>query len=207
MQVRQQPPRKNTFAGEARRAQIVEAAVATIAELGYTQASFARIAERAGLSSTRLISYHFAGRAELIQQVLARLHGEMGRYMYERMRAQPTASEALRTYIRALVGYIATHRPQMKALLEIFLNFQSEEGTRSYDARTDLAVLAPIEEILQWGQREGDFRAFDTRVMALTVQRAIDGLPFLLETDPGRDLDAYAEELVTLFDLATRGPE
>lgn len=33
-----------------------------IAELGYAQASFARIAGRAGLSSTRLISYHFAGK-------------------------------------------------------------------------------------------------------------------------------------------------
>ncbi|TDD47082.1 TetR family transcriptional regulator [Nonomuraea terrae] len=43
----------------ARRAQIVGATIATIAELGYHQASFARIAERANLSSTRLISYHF----------------------------------------------------------------------------------------------------------------------------------------------------
>ena len=37
-------------------------AITTIAELGYASASFARIAKRAGLSSTGLISYHFANR-------------------------------------------------------------------------------------------------------------------------------------------------
>ncbi|MEP7024912.1 MAG: TetR family transcriptional regulator, partial [Actinomycetota bacterium] len=44
----------------ARRSQIVTATIDVIAEVGFGQASFARIAERAGLSSTRLISYHFA---------------------------------------------------------------------------------------------------------------------------------------------------
>src|SRR5687768_12945642 len=53
-------------AAAARRAQILEATIAVIAEEGFAKASFARIRERAGLSSTRLISYHFAGKAELV---------------------------------------------------------------------------------------------------------------------------------------------
>ncbi|MFC4589556.1 TetR/AcrR family transcriptional regulator [Sphaerisporangium corydalis] len=205
MQVSEGPSRRRTFAGRARRAQIVEAAIGVIAELGYGQASFARIAERAGLSSTRLISYHFAGKDELIKQVVAQLYGEMSGHMAERVQAESTPAGAFRTYIQALVGFISAHRARMKALLEIFLNHRDADGgVTSYDAATDLATLAPIEEILRWGQREGEFRMFDTRVMAMTVHRAIDGLPFLLEADPGRDLDAYGEELVTLFDLATR---
>ncbi len=40
-----------------RRAQIV-----VLGEHGYGQTSFARIAKEAGLSGTRLISYHFAGK-------------------------------------------------------------------------------------------------------------------------------------------------
>jgi AcrR family transcriptional regulator len=40
---------ERSFTAQARRAQIVRAAIETIAELGYGQASFARIAERAGL--------------------------------------------------------------------------------------------------------------------------------------------------------------
>jgi len=45
---------------------------------------------------------------------------------------------------------------------------------------------------------------FDTRVMAAVIQRAVDGLPFLLATYPNIDVDAYAREVVTLFELATR---
>jgi hypothetical protein len=39
--------------------------------------------------------------------------------------------------------------------------------------------------------------------MAAVIQRAIDGLPFLLETHRDIDLGAYATELVTTFELAT----
>ena len=43
----------DTVTASARRAQIVTAAIDTIAELGYGNASLARIAKRAGISSTQ----------------------------------------------------------------------------------------------------------------------------------------------------------
>lgn len=193
---------RRTFTETARRAQIVEAAIETIAEMGYARASFAQIAKRAGLSSTGLISYHFAGKDELIAQVVTAVYTTMTQFMRQRMEQQSTATGALQTYIRANVAFIASHRTQMKALLDIFLN-----GGIHYDATTELAVTSPVEQILHWGQESGDFRAFDTRVMASVIQRAVDGLPFLLETAPDLDLDAYAREVVTLFDLATRRAE
>ncbi len=54
------------------------------------------------------------------------------------------------------------------------------------------------------GRSSGQFRRFDPRVMATLIQRAIDGLPFLLAAEPGIDIPAYAHEVVTMFDLATR---
>ena len=62
----------------ARRAQIVAATIDVIVESGYSQTSFARIAERAGLSSTRLISYHFAGKAELVGAVITEITTAIG---------------------------------------------------------------------------------------------------------------------------------
>ena len=51
------------------------------------------------------------------------------------------------------------------------------------------------------------FRAFDPTVMAILVQRSVDGLPFLLERRPHLDLAAFAGEVATVFDFATRaGP-
>jgi hypothetical protein len=72
------------------------------------------------------------------------------------------------------------------------------------DTGTERDVLGHLLRILAAGQEAGEFRSFDTYVMAATVQRSLDGLPFLLRTEPELDLAHYAEELVTLFDLATR---
>ena len=60
---------QRSFVEAARRAQIVEAAIATIAEEGYARASFVRIAKRAAISPG-LISYHFTAKDELITEVL-----------------------------------------------------------------------------------------------------------------------------------------
>ena len=198
MQVRTAGGESRTFTATARRAQIVQAAIETIAEVGFARASFARITEQAGLSSTRLISYHFASKDELIEQVVQEVYGATRRFLAERMRSPGSAAEALATYIQANVEFIGSHRTQMKALLAIFLS-----GGLSYDAATDRSVVSPIEEILREGQAGGEFRDFDTRVMATTIQRAVEGLPFLLDSDPDLNLHSYARELTTLFELAT----
>ena len=193
---------RQTFTEAARRTQIVDAAIDTIAEVGYARASFALIAKRAGLSSTGLISYHFASKDDLIEQVVTTIISLMGQFMAQRMEHQSSAAGALRTYIHATAAFIGTHRAQMKALLDIFLN-----GGLHYDETTELVVVSPVEEILRRGQQSGEFRTFDTRVMAVLIQRAVDGLPFLLATYPDVDVEAYAREVVTIFDLATRRTE
>ncbi|MET7326874.1 TetR family transcriptional regulator [Nonomuraea sp. NPDC005650] len=182
-----------TVTGSARRAQIVTATIATIAELGYHQASFARIAERAGLSSTRLISYHFEGKDELIGQVIATIHERLSAFITERVSGRRTAGAALETYIRSMVDYIGEHRAEMRAATEIFHN-----------SATGPPAPSPVERLLAWGQESGEFGTFHVRVTAMAVQRALDGLPSLLETDPDADLAEYADELAGLFARAVR---
>lgn len=186
-----------TFTETARREQIVRAAIATIADLGYGKASFARIAERAGLSSTGLISYHFSSKEELMGRVVTTVHEVMGRFMYERVGGAGTPSAQLRAYIEGVVAFIGGHRTEMKALMEIFLNYRPTAGAEgAYD---EAATLTPLEGILKAGQEAGEFRAFDVGVMAMAVQRSVDGLPFVLEARPDLDLDLYGRELSTLF--------
>ena len=186
---------------QARRAQIVAATVDVIAESGYGQTSFARIAEHAGLSSTRLISYHFAGKDELIAAVADDVIASIGDHLGRRLAAQVNAAGMLRAYIEGMVEFTADHRARMKALLEIFLG-----GGLHYDADADRSVTGHVERILRQGQAEGEFRDFDPRVVATAIQRAVEGLPFLLESTPDLDCAAYGRELVTLFELGTRRP-
>lgn len=59
-----------TFDEIARRTQIVDAAIATIAEHGHRGSSRERIAERAGLVSPAVIDFYFEDRADLESAVV-----------------------------------------------------------------------------------------------------------------------------------------
>jgi AcrR family transcriptional regulator len=193
-------PARRSVTQEARRAQIVAATVEVIADVGYAQASFARIAERARLSSTRLISYHFVDKDELIGAVVEQVVRAIGTWVGDRVTAAaPDARAMLRAYLEGVVSFTAGHRPQMRALLRILL-----AGGLPADVGEALAVPTHLEEILRAGQLAGEFRDFDVRVMAIAVQRCVESLPFVLEADPDLDCDAFARELVQLFDLGTR---
>jgi TetR/AcrR family fatty acid metabolism transcriptional regulator len=194
---------RRSFIEAARRAQIVQAAIEVIAELGYAHATLEQIARRAGISRG-LISYHFAGRDELIGQVVAEVFAAGGAYMRPRIEAQQTASDMLRAYIESNLTYMRDHPAQMAALVQIFSNVNTIEGVPGLDPSTLDQGRADLEQLLQWGQETGEFRAFDTRVMAVAIRNVIDGIPPQIVDNPTIDLDAYAREVAALFDHATR---
>ena len=201
MQIKPEPAGKDrSFTAQARRAQIVAATIETIAEFGYAQTSFGRIAEKANLSSTRLISYHFAGKQELMAQVASDLYQDIAEFMTRRLIGQRSAAGALRGYIEGNIEYIATHRNQMKALLDIFLSGVLSDG----EPATALVSVGPVEQILRDGQAAGEFRDFDPTIVAACVQRGIEAVPMLAQMRPDLDLAACAAEMATLFDLATK---
>ena len=188
-----------TLTEQARRTQIVAAAIETIAELGYTRASFAQIAKRAGLSSTGLISYHFASKKDLDWEIVKEIYGRLTRHMTEAMAGVPDPQAALVAYIEGLIGFMKRDPAALQAMMGIVLH-----GGLGYDADSEREAVSGIGEILQWGQAEGVFRDFDVQVMATTIQRSLDGIPLAQATNPELDLDAYARELIELFTLATR---
>jgi AcrR family transcriptional regulator len=191
-----------TFTEAARRTQIIACAIETLATLGYAQASLAHLAKRAGISKG-VIVYYFSSKEELFAQVIQAIHTEGARDLGPPIAAQPTATLMLRTYIQTNVEYIGTHRLQMLALREIILNFRPADGKLRSVLLKESSILDALEAILRKGQHDGEFRAFDLRVMALTIRQAIDVVPRWLSANPNLEVEAYARELVTLFDRAT----
>jgi hypothetical protein len=62
-----------------------------------------------------------------------------------------------------------------------------------------------VEQILRHGQLSGELREFDVPVMAGLLCSAVTHTMVLaLQANPRLDLAAYASELATTFDLATR---
>jgi AcrR family transcriptional regulator len=204
MRIKDKPDRQNqpTFTEAARRVQIIECAIETLATLGYAQSSLAQIAKKAHVSKGVII-YYFSSKEELFKQVVKSIYASGAHFMRPQVEAQPTATLKLRTSIELNIEYISTHRQEMMAIREIALNFRSKDGKFRYRDATEELALEALEAILRKGQLNGEFRNFDPRVMALTIRQAIDMVPRLLAANPDLDVKAYASELVTLFDRAT----
>ncbi len=190
---------KPSFIEAARQAQIIECAIEAIAELGFGQASLAQIAKRAGIS-TGVISYHFSGKDELIRAVVKHVYAAGGVFIRPRVDLQSGARTALGDYIAASVGFIAAYPSHTRAVMNIILSGRGE----LYDPAVEEPRRAGFRAILERGQREGAFRAFDVGVMAGTIVGALNHVPQQLAAEPGLDLEAYGRELVELFDRATR---
>jgi TetR/AcrR family fatty acid metabolism transcriptional regulator len=195
-----------SFIERTRRAQMVECAIDAIAELGYANASLAEIARRAGVSKG-VISYHFEGRRELVEEVVKAVLEKAIGVMRPRIVAEHSAAGMLRAYLTTNLEFLGTHRNYVQALLNIAAGARADDGKAIFEfGLVSERSVHELEKLLRHGQERGEFRDFSTRVMAVTIRSAIDGLAPHLSVDPKLDLKALANELATMFDLATRKP-
>ena len=198
-------PDGRTFITNARRAQIVAATIETIAEVGYTRTSLARIAVKLGISKG-VISYHFAGKDDLFREVIVHVVEQARVYMVPRINAQSTGTGQLRAYIESNLEFIRDHPNHLIAVVEIARNAIARAGERplqgAVEANQGVRLLA---QLLSRFQETGEFRRdFDPMTMAIAIRAAIDSVPPRLAIDPQLDIDHYAKEIATIFELATR---
>ncbi|GAA4219917.1 TetR family transcriptional regulator [Streptosporangium album] len=195
-----------SFIETARRAQIVASAIEVIAEQGFANASLARIAQHAGISKG-VISYHFAGKDELMEEVVTQVYAEAVQHVLARIEGLESATELLRTQIIASAEHMRDHPAQVKALGEIFYNLRLPDGRPRYGIDTSEELLQSLENIYRFGQESGEFRPFDVRVMAVSHSAAVDSMFAYWTAYPEHDLEAHAHELADLFEHAARTQE
>jgi TetR/AcrR family transcriptional repressor of bet genes len=193
---------KRSFIEEARRAQIVSAAIDTLAESGYVKASLAQIAKRAGIS-TSLIPYHFKDKDDLMEQTVSEISLAWTGYVQEKVAAGTSARAKLHIYIESNLAYMGTRPKHFLALLELVFNVRDADGSLRYVMDEADPSISQLETLLTEGQQAGEFRAFNAHHMALAIRGAID--QFLGQMNKaGADLEAYTTEIMELFDRATQ---
>jgi TetR/AcrR family fatty acid metabolism transcriptional regulator len=194
-----------TFIETARRAQIAAAAIDTIAEVGYAGASFARIAERLGISRG-LIGYHFAGKDDLIKQVVHEAAEQAIAHIRERVLAESSGPGMLRAYIESNLEFMRDHRNNVIAMIEIA---RSADGRRIFQGDTAVVnAVGALEALLSGFQTAGQLRPdFDPHAMAIAIRAAIEAASPLLALDPEFDIDSYSREIISVFNLATRATD
>lgn len=194
--------RSRSFIEAARRDQIVQAAVETLAEVGYAKASFARIAEHAGISAG-LISYHFDHKAELFQQVVEDINALMDTWLTRHIGDAGTYREALQRLIEGFVLFCDSHRAHVLALGQVLAGAGGQENRELVRSQREQSV-GQIEQMLREGQEHGEFRDFSPRFVAVALLGSLEAIPGELFARPDTDVAAYAKELSMTYDLAVR---
>ncbi len=195
---------KPTFIEEARRKQIVEAAIETIADSGYLNASLAEIAKSADISKG-VISYHFESKDELVAATMNTILSDSYRYIKGRVTAAGTQRDKLIAYIEASFEYMQQNRSQFVALVDLWGSFSSFEGKKHYSSIAYDPCRRHLTNILEPGQAGGEFRGFPASTLASIIQAAIDGIMLQWVFDPETvNLEECSREIAAIFDHYTR---
>ncbi|MFE1251924.1 TetR/AcrR family transcriptional regulator [Streptomyces sp. NPDC058735] len=204
MMARTANPNNRTFTQNARRAQIVQAAIETLAESGYAKTSFTRISRQAQLSSTGMISYHFSGKPELFAEVTHTIVEKAEEVAGARMGGEDTYRGKLNAYIASVFDFVARYPVHTQALIEIIrmIRHQQIDGLDTIE-RSVLSVDRLVA-LLEEGHRAGEFASFDCFTMALAMRGAIESVLGHHLCNVAMDLDRCARELAHMFDRCTQ---
>jgi AcrR family transcriptional regulator len=190
----------------ARRAQIIGATIGVLTDLGYRRTTFAKIKERAGLSSTRLISYHFTNKAGLMQAVLSTVVETKHQFLTERTGGELDPADRpgyLRAHIETSIAFLRAYPECVRALTELAANADDADGWVMTKVLVDDLRVHGLARQLKQGQAEGVFGEFTPEVMAMSIAQAVDGVAAAYAADPSLDVETYGREIAETFVKAT----
>jgi AcrR family transcriptional regulator len=193
---------RSSFTGDARRDQITRAAIEVLASDGYAATSLGAIAERIGVSKG-ILSYHFAGKAELLQAVVRLVLASAEAWMTPRIGRASSYRGALRAYIDANVSYLDAHRTEIFALTEVLANARATPGVPEIFLASRAGAIDALTALFAAGQAAGEFGEVPARMLAVSLRATIDSISESMRSEPGFDLGRFERELVALFDRAT----
>ena len=195
--------RRRRLGEDERREQIIRGCVEVLAGEGYRNASLARIARAAGVSKG-LISHYFSDKETLMERTAIATVA----YLRAEVASAIDLTAAVPDVFRAAVHHASqlrrSHSRELRAVDQIAHNLRQSDGAPRLDLRAYEDTYQAQERLFQRGQQKGSLRDFDTRVMAVTYQGAVDTMIAYLDAHPETDAHAYADALADLLLSAIR---
>lgn len=192
-----------TFTEQARRAQLIAAAITTVNEIGYHRSSLAEIARRAGVAKSAIV-YYFSSKEALllsvIDDVFTRLDEDIARAVED---ATGPAAQ-LEAYAQAYVAHLDTHRAEVTAGTEILVSHRTEDGTPLYLTGTEDDTRL-LRSILSDGIQAGVFRSMPLDVAVALVEALLDIPSTALQRDLSADLAPFAAATVDALTRSLAG--
>lgn len=200
MRTAQKAEPQRSLAAQARRDQITRVAAEVVAEVGYANASTARIAERAGISKG-VITYHFESKDEILRSVALNLFDRCSEEIETSIAAATTASEQVHGWIRAELKFFAAHRVEYIAMTDIMANHRDPGFLCAFDDEV-AAETHRLAKILRQGQQQSEFRPFDAEAVAHIILRCRDSVLDSWAQDVRAHLNTQIDTLLDFIDHA-----
>lgn len=144
------------------RARLFEAAARIVGELGYAEASVARITDAADVAQGTFYK-HFESRQALLDQLLPTLGREMARFIQDRTEAlQPERVREIARF-RAFFDYLATNPGFLR-----ILNEAEFAAPAAYQAHIE-NIAGPYRRILARARDRGETAAFSDGELEVVV--------------------------------------
>jgi TetR/AcrR family fatty acid metabolism transcriptional regulator len=195
--VRSDSDRSPSFIEGARRAQIIDVTIKTLASDGYVNTSLAKIAANAGVSKG-VVSYHFAGKDALMEQIVEDVYRGIAERVIPQLVDLPPLV-AVREHVLAVARDVVSHPDEIRAVGEIATHLRDPDGRPRFGVVTNEPLYAGLEYTYEVGQAAGDMWAFDRRTMAVMAQAALDSMFDYLHHHPERDPMTHAAALADLL--------
>ncbi|MGH2856315.1 MAG: TetR family transcriptional regulator C-terminal domain-containing protein [Solirubrobacteraceae bacterium] len=159
-----------------RRPQIIEAALQTMYERGFSETRIADIAERAGTSPATIL-YYFESKEKLLEEAMA----SSDRAFYQRVRDEIAELDGARAKLVAVIERCAAPADPLDdwtLWMELWLQVRHREQMREAYERLEHEGLAPlIAEVINEGQATGEFSAeAEVDDVATLLSALLDGL-------------------------------
>lgn len=199
-------PIATTTIQQKRRTEIINAAIAALAEVGYVATSFAEIGKRVGISKS-VVAYHFGDKEALIDAVVNAIYDKGFAVVRPHIDRESTASGQIEAFIRHSIRFYQDYSSYVVALSRLRLHLTNVGESNNIAVYRLHRELFDVAAIFHAGQKAGEFRAFDTAIMARTLRQALDGVLIEMSHHPHTNTNRHADELVTLFRYATQNKE
>jgi AcrR family transcriptional regulator len=164
----------STSAGDQRRAEILDAVVGVIIDVGFTEMTVADVAKRAGVS-TALVHYHFSSKAELIAAAL-RVASEDDKHFRDGIVAGPGSATA--RLDRLMCESLPSDASDASWLLWIETWGETRRNSEIREVMSDLDAheIATIMDLIASGEQANEFTCPDPAAVAARLTALRDGL-------------------------------
>lgn len=190
-------PASRTFTENARRAQIITAAITTVNEIGYHRASLSEIAARAGVAKSAIV-YYFGARERLLLSVVDQVFTHLDQEVAQVTLAETEPVAQLTAYLRAYLDHVGSHRDEVTAGIEIVVAHRTEDGTPLYLTGTEDDSRL-VRDILTSGMDAGVFRQMPLPVAVSIVEAVLDVGVTEVQRDRAVDLNPFIDETVAFI--------